>query len=559
MRLTAICLSAVFFLSNLASADETLTAESLNKLKAATVFIKVEAGKERASGSGFVIRTEGRTAYVVTNHHVIDMTPEGESRPGALNTVISLVFNSGESNEQSVRGEVVATDPLTDLAVIKAANLTKMPPSIELAESVKLMETMPVFILGFPLGELLATNKGNPAITVGKGTIASLRKDQAGELTTVQVDGDMTPGNSGGPVVDSQGRLIGVTAATIRSRRIGFAIPTAKLNRLLKGRLLEPKFISRPVASGLEVRLELGLFDPFNQLKDASFYYHPGVKRAEKNLAGLSGVQQVKLERKTLQMEGIFTLDLTVPGDPTITYQATYTDGDKQNFVTIAQEKMLPRKGGTVPPPKTVVAAASKDPMGKEIPKPPPPSDTRGKTTVDLMPLIDTTKDVVLGKWDLKENTLFCTDTKDNQRVEIPFRPPVEYDLIVVFSQPKMRNGIAMIMPNPKGGSFWWTIAGFNGKSYHLGVKNAGVTFVRPKFLEPDTAYTTTVQVRRDSVRCLLDGKELKKHMTDYSDMSGADSYELRDATLPGVCCADPTVFHYIRLVEVTGKGSKLP
>src|SRR5262249_20161375 len=109
--------TAFLFLSSRACADDALPVETLTKLKAATVFLKVESGKVSASGSGFVIRTEGQTVHIVTNNHVLDLTPEGQPRPGSINPVVTVVFNSGGKDEQSVRGEVVAADVRRDLAV----------------------------------------------------------------------------------------------------------------------------------------------------------------------------------------------------------------------------------------------------------------------------------------------------------------------------------------------------------------------------------------------------------------------------------------------------------
>jgi hypothetical protein len=66
-------LTAIFFLSSFASADEAMPAETLNKLKAATVFIKVEAGKERASGSGFVVLGHDRDAQTQNTRGVVSV------------------------------------------------------------------------------------------------------------------------------------------------------------------------------------------------------------------------------------------------------------------------------------------------------------------------------------------------------------------------------------------------------------------------------------------------------------------------------------------------------
>ena len=112
-----------------------------------------------------------------------------------------------------------------------------MPQPIEFRQPVHLVETMPVFIFGFPFGQKLAVDRGNPAITVGKAAVSSLRRDRNGELAMVQVDGDVNPGNSGGPMVDSRGLLIGVTVAKMDQTRIGFAVPTAEVQKLVRKRL----------------------------------------------------------------------------------------------------------------------------------------------------------------------------------------------------------------------------------------------------------------------------------------------------------------------------------
>ncbi len=432
----AVGVTAVLFLGVRAAADDGLPAETLNNLKAATVFLKVEAGKDSARGSGFVIRTEGQTVYVVTNNHVLDLTPEGQPRPGAINPAVTVVFNSGGKNEQSVRGEVVAADQRRDLAVVKVVHVVNPPPPIDLGQPAKLKETMPVYILGFPLGELLATNKGNPAITVGKGSVASLRNNERGDLATVQIDGDMTPGNSGGPVVDGEGRLVGVTAATLRSRRIGFAIPAQTLTGGLKGRLLDHSFVTRPAALGaLEVRVELGVFDPFNQLQGVSFYYLPNGKPAGKKLAGTPNVKKVELERSPQLLVGHFTLDPTVRGEARMSFQAVYANADRRTFVSNSQERTFSRADMTPPPPRDPVVRAD------TRRQPSPPAEPRGKTTVDLLPLIDLAKDVVYGSWKIQDKSLVCDDVDNWQRIEVPYRPGEEYDFVVVFSQPTLPPG----------------------------------------------------------------------------------------------------------------------
>ncbi|MGH7225190.1 MAG: S1C family serine protease, partial [Gemmataceae bacterium] len=260
-----LAIAAMRCASPVAAGEDSLPLETVKALKAATVFLKVEAEGESASGSGFVIKTEGQTAYLVTNRHVIDFGGD-KRRAGAAAPVITAIFDSGGKNECSARAEVLAADVRRDLAVLRVQGVRAPPPPIDCSHEPEVVETMSVIILGFPLGELLATGKRNPAITVTKGSVSSIRLNDRGDVATVQIAGDITPGNSGGPVVDSQGRLVGIATGTIRNRPIGFAVPATALTKLLQGRLLDYQFVTRQAAAGqLEVRLELSVFDPFNR------------------------------------------------------------------------------------------------------------------------------------------------------------------------------------------------------------------------------------------------------------------------------------------------------
>jgi S1-C subfamily serine protease len=226
-----------------------LSSQVLKDLKGATVFIKVDAGKNLScSGSGFLVRVDGDAGYVVTNHHVVN--PEAEmlkpvrSRSGkttvrtvkykAKNATITTVFHSGSKAERALTAEIIATDESRDLAVLRVHGPGEWPRPIVLERKAALVETMPVYILGFPFGEALSFNKGNPAITVNKGSVSSLRENEYGEMKAVQIDGAINPGNSGGPVVDEDGRLVGISVATIRGSGIGLAIAPDELTHLLR-------------------------------------------------------------------------------------------------------------------------------------------------------------------------------------------------------------------------------------------------------------------------------------------------------------------------------------
>jgi S1-C subfamily serine protease len=152
-------------------------------------------------------------------------------KPG--NATVTAIFHSGTKGERTVPAQVITTDEERDLAVLKVNGLGTWPHPILLDKKAALVETMPVYILGFPFGEALSFNKGNPTITINKGSVSSLRENEYGQMKAVQIDGAINPGNSGGPVVDEDGHLVGISVATIRGTGIGLAIAPDELTRLL--------------------------------------------------------------------------------------------------------------------------------------------------------------------------------------------------------------------------------------------------------------------------------------------------------------------------------------
>src|SRR5262249_31614278 len=146
---------------------------------------------------------------------------------------------------QSLPAEIVGKNAGDDLAMLKATGVRDVPRPIETARTPQLEETMPVLAFGFPFGEKLDPGRKNPAVTVTKGAVSSLR-EKNGELEEVQLDLDLNPGNSGGPVVDEKGALIGVAVAKVSNTRIGFAVPVAKLKTLSLVASAAPPSSSKP-------------------------------------------------------------------------------------------------------------------------------------------------------------------------------------------------------------------------------------------------------------------------------------------------------------------------
>ncbi|HZZ78183.1 MAG TPA: hypothetical protein VFE62_06675 [Gemmataceae bacterium] len=195
--------------------------------------------------------------------------------------------------------------------------------------------------------------------------------------------------------------------------------------------------------------------------------------------------------------------------------------------------------------------------VAQPIVPPQAPPDVPGKKTIDLIPLIDTQRDAVENrKWSVRNNTLYCDDGNFVPRLQIPYRPPQEYDFTVVFSQPGLRNGISLIMPNPNGGSFFWYLGAGDGSTYgfHGNPDKGGQV---PGLVQANVPCTTTVQVRKNSVKGFVNGKEMIGFNTDYRDLLCDGWRNIPDKSVLAVACDDPAVFHFVRVVEITGQGKR--
>ena len=204
-------------------------ARVIEEIKSATVFIRVETSTGLQSGSGFLFQRSKNWGTIVTNVHVIE-PDEGKIEK------ITCVFFSGTKREFEVAATVSCTDERSDLAFLRAYD-EKIPAPIHSARDANVYETSTVLAAGFPFGELLKTNRRNPSITITKGTVSSLRRDDFDVVSVLQIDGGINPGNSGGPVVSEDGRLVGVAVAKVQGTSIGFAIPTDVLQQTVLGRI----------------------------------------------------------------------------------------------------------------------------------------------------------------------------------------------------------------------------------------------------------------------------------------------------------------------------------
>ncbi len=170
---------------------------------------------EEGSGSGFLWDSSG---HIVTNYHVV----EGAQR-------IEVSFGG----DLTMPATVVGSDPINDLAVIKVDTVPEGVQPLEVGSSADLRVGQTALAIGNPFGQFERT------MTVGiiSALNRTIQTDTAVLRGVIQTDAAINRGNSGGPLLDSSGRLIGVNTAiyspTGTSAGVGLAIPVDKVRRVV--------------------------------------------------------------------------------------------------------------------------------------------------------------------------------------------------------------------------------------------------------------------------------------------------------------------------------------
>src|SRR5262249_5641337 len=141
---------------------------------------------------------------------------------------VKVVLHSGEADQKSVKARIAEVFQDEDLALLKTDEPVGVDP-LPLSDDAGLAELNKVVIFGYPFGKMLTGEGGTyPAISVNIGHISSLRKETDG-LRRIQLDAAANPGNSGGPVLDKNGKVIGVIVSGFRGSGVNFAIPASKI------------------------------------------------------------------------------------------------------------------------------------------------------------------------------------------------------------------------------------------------------------------------------------------------------------------------------------------
>ena len=194
-----------------------------NNVSNNTTIPKSKSGSDNEIGSGVVYKKVGDSIYILTNAHVVGDKDKQK-----------VTYN----NNKSVEGKVVGKDKWSDIAVVKANLSDESMKPITLGDSNNLVLGESILVVGNPLG---VDFKGS----VSKGIISGLDrhvhvdidKDNSYDvlMKAFQVDAPVNPGNSGGAVVDKDGRLIGIISLKIDMENVegmAFAIPINDVRKI---------------------------------------------------------------------------------------------------------------------------------------------------------------------------------------------------------------------------------------------------------------------------------------------------------------------------------------
>ncbi|MCG6983104.1 MAG: trypsin-like peptidase domain-containing protein [Deltaproteobacteria bacterium] len=227
--------------------------EIFKKVSPAVVFIsaisfdpfKIKDRLSTSVGSGFIISKEG---VILTNSHLV-----------FGHQAIDVILDNGFTT----RAELVGVDPLFDLAVIRISVEGKNLPVAILGDSDKVQTGEDVLAFGNPFGLEKTLTRG---IISGVNRTLSA-SPMSSEIPLIQTDAAVNPGNSGGPLVNSCGEVIGINTAILgEGENINFAVPINKAKSILpqlltKGRVIRPwlgvggKFVEKELGEIINLSL----------------------------------------------------------------------------------------------------------------------------------------------------------------------------------------------------------------------------------------------------------------------------------------------------------------
>lgn len=195
--------------------------ENLETVKQSVVLIQVTTKTGGGTGSGVVLNEKG---YIATNHHVIEDAEK-----------VLVTFYNGDK----AYAEVIGSSEMDDLAVIRVdtADLSERLSPVTFGEYEDVYVCQTVFAVGAPAGEEFCWTVTKGIVSYKNREVRKYNTDgtMSKKLRTLQTDANVNPGNSGGPLVDVYGRVVGIVSMKLVGdyEGMGFAIPSDGAQEIL--------------------------------------------------------------------------------------------------------------------------------------------------------------------------------------------------------------------------------------------------------------------------------------------------------------------------------------
>ncbi|MBV9101322.1 MAG: trypsin-like peptidase domain-containing protein [Candidatus Dormibacteraeota bacterium] len=219
-----------------------------------TIIARQPSSTTASLGSGFGIAHGGGATFLLTNNHVVTGSSD-----------LHVVMPNGDA----FTATLVGTDTLDDLAVLSVPNDSL--PLATFGDSAQLVTGQTVIAIGSPLGNQSSVTAG--VISALHRTISASGENSTSSETledVLQTDASINPGNSGGPLVDVEGRVVGVNVAIAgNSTNIGYSIPS-NLARQVAAALMSHQKVPHPF-------LGIGYLDQISAIESSRGFSGPGV------------------------------------------------------------------------------------------------------------------------------------------------------------------------------------------------------------------------------------------------------------------------------------------